>query len=51
MIKRDLEDVRKDLSAEIANFCKDMEFNFEKIDSQILLVHKNLQFEMSRYSY
>ncbi|BBI92201.1 hypothetical phage protein [Serratia symbiotica] len=32
--KRDLEDVRKELSAEIANVRKEMEVRFDKVDAK-----------------
>ncbi|MFS1582934.1 MAG: DUF1640 domain-containing protein [Candidatus Arsenophonus phytopathogenicus] len=41
--KRDLEDVRKDLSAEIANVRKDMEHRFEKVEAQIADVRKDME--------
>jgi len=40
--KRDLEDVRKDLSAEIADVRKDMEHRFEKVEAQIADVRKDM---------
>ncbi|WGM09145.1 hypothetical protein [Arsenophonus nasoniae] len=41
-VKRDLEDVRKDLSAEIADVRKDMEHGFEKVENQIADVRKDI---------
>ncbi|HGJ5876943.1 MAG TPA: hypothetical protein ACHBX0_12025 [Arsenophonus sp.] len=46
-VRKEIAEVRKDLSAEIVNVRKDMQFGFEKVDSQISLVHKDLQLEMS----
>ncbi|AHF73847.1 hypothetical protein SOPEG_1818 [Candidatus Sodalis pierantonius str. SOPE] len=45
--KRDLEDVRKDLTIQIADVRKDMDARFEKTEAQISLVRKDLQLEMA----
>ncbi|WP_119712492.1 DUF1640 domain-containing protein [Arsenophonus endosymbiont of Aleurodicus floccissimus] len=44
--KRDLEDVRKDLSAEIADVRKDMEHRFEKVEAQIADVRKDMEYPL-----
>ncbi|MEN3257507.1 coiled-coil domain-containing protein [Sodalis endosymbiont of Spalangia cameroni] len=45
--KRDLEDVRKDLTAQITDVRKDMEARFEKTDAQIADVRKDLSAEIA----
>lgn len=46
-VKRDLEDVRKDLSAEISNVRKDLEHRLEKTDAKIDDVRKDLSGEIA----
>ncbi|PAV10426.1 hypothetical protein CBG25_02035 [Arsenophonus sp. ENCA] len=41
--KRDLDDVRKDLSTQISDVRKDMELRFEKTDAQIALIRKDVE--------
>ncbi|WP_406706614.1 DUF1640 domain-containing protein [Sodalis sp.] len=45
--KRDLEDVRKDLTIQITDVRKDMEARFEKTDAQIADVRKDLSAEIA----
>ncbi|HGJ5880533.1 MAG TPA: hypothetical protein ACHBZ9_16150 [Arsenophonus nasoniae] len=45
--KRDLEDVRKDLSSEISDIRKDMVARFEKNEAQIADVRKDLSTEIA----
>lgn len=44
--KRDLEDVHKDLTVQIADVRKDMDARFEKTDAQIANVRKDLSAEI-----
>lgn len=45
--RRDLEDVRKDLTAQITEVKKDMTAQFEKTDAKIAEVRKDLAFEIA----
>ncbi|WP_074013757.1 DUF1640 domain-containing protein [Candidatus Sodalis sp. SoCistrobi] len=46
-VKRDISDVRKDLTAQITDVRKDMEARFEKTDAQIADVRKDLSAEIA----